>query len=93
MGSNQYGKGRAPSFGRSVAMYLGFLLVMAVVALLSVATGGPMTQVASVAQASTETRSDVRIEPPRDDPSLPAAADALSSRAPTSPVEAMAPTF
>ena len=93
MGPNHYHKGRTPSFGRSVGLYGVFMLALAVVALLSTMTGGPMTQAASVAQAGIEFRNNARIETPRGDPSLPSAAEALVESAPAAPAEAMAPTF
>jgi len=92
MGSNQYRRRRTPSFGRSLGLYGVFILALAVIALLSTMTGGPMTQ-ASVAQAGIEIRNDARIETPRDDPSLPSAAEALVESAPAAPAEAVAPTF
>ena len=37
MSSNQYGKRRPPSFGRSLAMYAAFMLVLTLIALLDIA--------------------------------------------------------
>lgn len=93
MGSNQHGRRGAPSFGRSMTLYALFLMTLAVIAVLSTMTGGPMTPVASFAQAQTEVAAPASVEAARDDPSLPPAAEVLGNSTEHQPAAAVTPTF
>jgi hypothetical protein len=98
MRSIRHGKGREPSFGRSVVLYAGFLLALAAIAMFSAIAGDPpamhSVQSAMAAQAiQAGPRDAARAESARDDPSLPSAADVLSTPATAAPVESVAPTF
>jgi hypothetical protein len=74
-------------------MYAGFLVVLAVIAMVNTACDGAALQDAGLSQAHAAPRSETRGETPSGDPSLPAAADVLKAPANAAPADAVAPTF
>jgi hypothetical protein len=93
MRSNQHGYRRTSSFGRSMTLYALFLLTLALVALLSMMAGDPVTPVASFSQAHAQAAAPAGVEPARADPSLPSAGEALGDSTERQPAEAVTPTF
>jgi hypothetical protein len=91
---NRHGRDQRPSFARSVLLYVGFLVMLAVIAMVNTACDGAGLHDGALSQAHAAARSETRdATPPSGDPSLPAAIEVLRTPAHAAPADAIAPTF